>query len=74
MCFVDLAKADESVDRTLFVDRARIGRRTTKGALGFFCHRRDGMRTRLRTDDGEYSERFGLRRALRRASHGGMNC
>ena len=64
MCFIDLQKAYDSVDRELLWKvLARIGVPHTMIAVIRQFH--DGMRARVRTDDGEYSEWFEVKQGLR---------
>ena len=57
MCFVDLQKADDSVDRELrWKVLARAGVPEQISAVIRQFH--DGMRARVRMDGGELSERF----------------
>jgi len=64
MCFIDLQKAYDSVDRELLWKvLARIGVPETMIAVIRQFH--DGMRARVRTDDGEYSEWFEVKQGLR---------
>ena len=62
MCFIDLQKAYDSVDRELLWKvRARIGVPQMIAIHQFH----DGKRARVRTDDGEYSEWFEVRQGQR---------
>ena len=64
MCFVDLTKAYDSVDRTLLrTVFARFG--VPPKMLAVIRHFHDGMRARIRTDDGKCSEWFGVGQGLR---------
>ena len=64
MCFVDLTKAYDSVDRTLlWTVLARFG--VPPKMLSVIRHFHDGMRARIRTDDVECSEWFGVGQGLR---------
>ena len=64
MCFVDLTKSYDSVDRTLlWAVLARFG--VPPKMLTVIRHFHDGMRARIRTDDGEYSDWFGVEQGLR---------
>ena len=64
MCFVDLTKAYDSVDRTLLrTVFARFG--VPPKMLAVIRHFHDGMRARIRTDDGECSGWFGMWQGLR---------
>ena len=55
MCFIDLQKAYDSVDRELlWVVLARFG--VPEKMLTVICQFHEGIRTRVRTDDGEHSE------------------
>ena len=57
MCFIDLQKAYDSVDRELlWVVLARFG--IPEKMLTFIRQFHEGMRARVRTDDGEHSEWF----------------
>ena len=63
MCFVDLTKAYDSVARTLlWTVLARFG---VPPMLSVIRHFHDGMRVRIRTDDVECSEWFGVGQGLR---------
>ena len=57
MCFIDLQKAYDSVDRELlWVVLARFG---VPGKMSTVIRQfHEGMRARVRTDDGEHSEWF----------------
>ena len=64
MCFVDLTKAYSSVDRTLlWAVLARF--RVPPKMVAVIRHIHDGMRARIRTDDGECSDWFSVERGLR---------
>ena len=64
MCFVDLTKAYDSVDRTLlWTVLARFG--VPPKMLALIRHFHDGMRAFIRTDDGEWSDLFGVEQGLR---------
>ena len=64
MCFIDLQKAYDSVDRELFwVVLARFG--VPEKMLTVIRHFHEGMRARVRTDDGEHSEWFAVTQGLR---------
>ena len=57
MCFIDLQKAYDSVDRELlWVVLARFG--VPEMMLTVIRQFHEGMRVRVRTDDGEHSEWF----------------
>ena len=63
-CFVDLTKAYDSVDRDLLWDvLGRFG--VPPKMLAVIRHFHEGMRARVRTDDGQYSEWFGVGQGLR---------
>ena len=63
MCFIDLQKAYDSVDRELlWVVRARFG--VPEKMLTVIRQFHEGMRARVRTDD-EHSEWFDVTRGLR---------
>ena len=66
MCFIDLQKAYDSVDRELLLWKVltRFGVPAKVPAVIRQFH--DGMRARLRTDDGEHSGCFGVTQGLRR--------
>ena len=64
MCFVDLAEAYDSVDRTLlWTVLARFG--VPRKMLAVIRHFHDEMRARIRTDDGECSDWFSVGQGLR---------
>ena len=64
MCFIDLQKAYDSVDRELlWVMLARFGVPEKMSTVIRQFH--DGMRARVRTDDGEHSEWFDVTQGLR---------
>ena len=64
LCFIDLQKAYDSVDRTLLWDvLARFGVPTAMIAVIRQFH--DGMRACVRMDDGECSESFNVEQGLR---------
>ena len=64
MCFIDLTKAYDSVDRTLlWIVLARFG--VPPNILAVIHHFHDRMRAHIRTDDGGYSDRFSARQGLR---------
>ena len=64
MCFIDLQKAYDSVDRELlWVVLARFGVPEKMSTVIRQFH--EGMRARLRTDDGEHSEWFDVTQELR---------
>ena len=64
MCFVDLTEAYDSIDRTLlWAVLARFG--VPPKMLAVIRHFHDGMRARIRTDDGECSDWFGVEQGLR---------
>ena len=65
MCFIDLQKAYDSVDRELlWIVLARFG--VPEKILTIIRQFHEGhMRVRVRTDDGEYSEWFGVTQGLR---------
>ena len=63
MCFIDLQKAYDSVDRELlWVVLARFGEPEKLTAIRQF---HEGMRAHVRTDDGEHSEWFDVTQGLR---------
>ncbi|CAB1104154.1 unnamed protein product [Ectocarpus sp. CCAP 1310/34] len=63
-CFVDLTKAYDSVDRDLLWDvLGRFG--VPPKMLAVIRHFHEGMRARVRTDDGQYSEWFDVGQGLR---------
>ena len=60
MCFIDLQKAYDSVDRELlWVVLARFG--VPEKMLTVIGQFHEGMRARVRTDDSEHSELTSLR-------------
>ena len=63
VCFIDLQKAHESVDREL-----QLKVLTNSGVpiklLTIIRNFHDGMRARVRTDDGEHSEWFEVTQGL----------
>ena len=64
MCLIDFRKAYDSVDRELFrVVLARFG--VPEKMLTVNCQFHEGMRARVRTDDGEHSEWFEVTYRLR---------
>ena len=64
MCFVDLAKAYDSVDRTLsWAVLARFG--VPRNLLAVIRHFHDEMRARIRADSGEHSFCFSVGQGLR---------
>ncbi|CAB1107589.1 unnamed protein product [Ectocarpus sp. CCAP 1310/34] len=63
-CFVDLTKAYDSVDRDLLWDVLRRFGVPPK-MLAVIRHFHEGMRARVRTDDGQYSEWFDVGQGLR---------
>ena len=64
VCFVDLTKAYHSVDRTLlWTVLARFG--VPLKMLAVIRQFHDGRRARIRTDDGECSDWFGVDQGLR---------
>ena len=64
MCFADLQKAYDSVNRELLWKvLARAG--VTSVMIGVIRQFRDGMRARVRIDDGELSEWFEVTQGLR---------
>ena len=64
MCFIDLQKAYNSVDRELlWVVLARFGVPDNMLTAIRQCH--EGMRARMCTDDGEHSEWFDVTHGLR---------
>ena len=64
MCFLDHTKAYHSVDWTLlWTVLARFG--VPPKMLAVIRHFHDGMRARIRTDDGECSDWFSVERGLR---------
>ena len=66
MCFIDLTKAYDSVDRTLlWTVLARIGILPRRLAVIPQFH--DGIRACVRLDDGECSDVFGVTQGLRQA-------
>ena len=64
MCVVDLQKAYDSVDRELLWKvLARAG--VPSAMIDVIRQFHDGMRARVRMDDGELSERFEVTQGLR---------
>ena len=64
VCFIDLQKAFDPVDRELSWEvLTRFGVPTKM--LIYTRNFHDGMRARLRTDDSEYSEKFDVIQGLR---------
>ena len=64
MRFIDLQKAYDSVNRELLkIVLARFG--APQKMLTVFRHLHEGMRARVRTDDGEHSEWFHVTQGLR---------
>ena len=65
MCFIDLQKAYDSVDRELLLwfVLARFG--VPEKMLTVIRQFHEGIRARVRTDDGEHSEWFGVTHAAR---------
>ena len=64
MYFIDLQKAYDSVDRELLrVGLARFG--VPEKMLTVIRQFHEGMRPRVRTDDGEHSEWFDVTQGLR---------
>ena len=64
MCFIDLQKAYDSVDRELlWVVLARFG--VPEMMLAVVRQFHEGMPTRVRTDDGEHSAWFDVTQGLR---------
>ena len=64
MCFIDLQKAYDSVDRELlWVVLAHFGVPEKMSTVIRQFH--EGMRARVRTDDGEHSEWFDVTQGLR---------
>ncbi|CAB1097278.1 unnamed protein product [Ectocarpus sp. CCAP 1310/34] len=63
-CFVELTKAYDSVDRDLLWDVLRRFGVPPK-MLAVIRHFHEGMRARVRTDDGQYSEWFDVGQGLR---------
>ena len=64
MCFIDLQKAYDSVDRELlWVVLARFG--VPEKMLTVIRPFHEGIRARVRTDDGEHSEWFDVTQGLR---------
>ena len=65
MCFIDLTKAYDSVDRTLLLDvLARFG--VPPRMLAVIRQFHDGMQACVRMDDGECSDKFDVGQGLRR--------
>ena len=65
VCFVDLTKAYDSVDRTLLWDAfARFG--VPPRMLAVIRHFHDGMQACVRLDDGEFSDKFDVEQGLRK--------
>ena len=63
MCFIDLQKAYDSVDRELlWILLARFG--VPEKMLTVIRQFHEGMRARVHTDDGEHSEWFDVTRGL----------
>ena len=63
MCFIELQKAYDSVDRKLlWVVLAHFG--VPEKMLAVTRQFHDGIQTRVRTDDGEYSEWFDINQGL----------
>ena len=63
MCFIDLQKAYDSVDRELlWVVLARFGVPEMITVIRQF---HEGIRARVRTDDGDHSEWFDVTQGLR---------
>ena len=63
-CFIDLTKAYDSVDRELlWVILARSG--VPPKMLAIIRQFHDGMRARVKTDDGRYSQWFDVEQELR---------
>ena len=64
MCFIDLTKAYDSVDRTLlWTVLAHFG--IPPRTLAVICQFHDGMRACVRLDDGECSDIFDVEQGLR---------
>ena len=64
LCFIDLTKASDSVDRTLQWDvLARFG--VPPGMLAVIHQIHDGMPARVRLDDGECADKFDVWQGLR---------
>ena len=64
LCFIDLTKASDSVDRTLQWDvLARFG--VSPGMLAVIHQIHDGMPACVRLDDGECSDKFDVWQGLR---------
>ena len=64
MCFIDFQQAYDSVDRELlWVVLARFG--VPETMLTVIRQFHEGMRARVRTDDGEHSEWFDVTQGLR---------
>ena len=67
VCFIDLQKAYDSVDRELLWEvLTRFGVSTKM--LPIICYFHEGMRARVRTNDGEHSEWFHVSQGLRHAA------
>ena len=63
ICFIDLQKTHDSVDRKLlWLALVRFG--VPDNMLTVIRRFHEGMRARVRTDDGEYSERFDVTQGL----------
>ena len=64
LCFIDLTKAYDSVDRTLLLDiLARFG--VPPRMLAVICEVHDGMQACVRLDDRECSDKFDVGQGLR---------
>ena len=63
MCFIDLTKAYDSVDRTLWTVLARF--RISPRMLAVIRQFHDGMRACVRLDNGECSDMFDVEQGLR---------
>ena len=64
VCFIDLTKAYDSVDRTLLsIVLARFG--MPHNMISVICHFHDGMQACVRLDDRVYSEWFAVEQGLR---------